>query len=165
MRSFFTSSLDKIDPPTPFVNAMNWDAYRSQFRTSQSSKSGNRNCVLASGSLNPESANLSEPGSRIQDIPLIVQNTAAHRFSIEMAPELESLSASQVDACFSEGDMDFLSEKPALQIGSSWLTGPGLITEETYELELGLLESVQDIAIALTRTTPKRVVRKQESTS
>ena len=86
-----------------------------------------------------------------------------HRFVIEIAPELNELPSAQVDACFADGDIDFLSEKPALTLGTSWLAGPGLTTEETYDLELGLLESVQEIAVALTRSTPKRVVREKES--
>ena len=165
MRSFFTSSLDKIDPPSPYVNAMNWDSYRSQFRAAQSRKSGNRNCVLASGSLNEDDSDLSNSANRVRDIPLFVQNTMAHRFDIEMSPELERLAARQVDACFGEGDIDFINEKPAVPIRSSWLAGPGLATEETYDLELGLLESVQEIAIALTRTTPKRTALGSELSS
>ncbi len=155
MRSFFTSSLDKIDPPSPYVNAMDWDSYRSQFRSEQSSKSGNRNCVLALGSLNPESLELSSRPNR-QNIPLIVQNTLKNRFTIELAPELLTLAAFDVDACFVDGCNDFLRETNEAPLGTSWLEAPGKAIDESFDLELGLLESVQEIAVALTRTAPKR---------
>ena len=153
MRSLFSSSLDKIDTPAPFVNALNWEAYRSQFRTAQSGKSGNRNCALASGSLNPDSVGLSDIASQAQDIPLFVENTLAHRFRIEIHPELQSLTSLGVDACFGAGNLDFLDEKPAEK---SWLELSDAPSEESFDQELSLLESVQEVAMALSRTTPTR---------
>ena len=133
---------------------MDWDSYRSQFRSEKNGKSGNRNCVLASVSLNPDSAELSERLNEVQDFPLIAQNTMANRFRIEMAPEPNCLSAVEIDACFGEGRIDFLSEPAEASHEASWLDAP--MENDTFEKELGLLESVQEIAIALARTTPKR---------
>ena len=156
MRSFFTSSLDKIDPPASYVNAMNWDAYRSQFRTDRSRKSGNRNCSLASCSLNPE---LGELSGR-QDIPFIIQNTLNSPFMIEIQSDSEPLSALEIDACFGDAGIGFLAEK--LKAKPESLEFGGSVVDESreiaFDLELELLESVQDIAIALARTSPKRTI-------
>ena len=159
MRSFFTSSLDKNDPPEPFVNAMQWDSYRSQFQTPQSLLSGNRNCALASGSLNPESAELSNGSGPRQHIPFIVQNTLDRPITIEIHAGPQAISAMEVDACFGEGGIDFLKESPA---GTSWLEAPFRAGDTTYDQELGLLESVQEIAIALARTKPTRTLSSQQ---
>lgn len=161
MRSFFTSSLDQVDPPTPFVNAMNWESYRRQFQSTKSGKSGNRNCGLASVSLNPDSVELSNTTSRGHDISLIVQNTASSRYRIEVVPEPESLPANAVDLCFGASNLEFLSEKPISKKPPTGLENKGLENSvwscgNSYEMELGLLESVQEIAMALVRTTPKR---------
>lgn len=174
MRSFFSSSLDKIDPPSPYVNALNWDTYRSQFRAEQSGLSGNRNCVLALGSLNPDSLELSSRPNR-QNVQLITQNTLANRFTIQQTPGGETLSARDVDACFTDGLADFLHEtnlrdqtnlqsKTQVQSSQADRVGPAtswLETQESedgssYDQELEMLESVQEIAIALSRTTPRR---------
>ena len=164
VRTFFTSPLDKIDPPAPFVNAMQWNSYRSQFQAPQSLDSGNRNCALASGSLNPESAELSNGSGPRQDLPLIVQNTLGRRVSIEIHPGPQSLAAWDVDACFGDGGIDFLNEKTADFSGSSWLEAPFLASEDVHDQELGLLESVQEIAIALARTTPTRTKSGKQDT-
>ncbi|HUP79020.1 MAG TPA: hypothetical protein VM260_10740 [Pirellula sp.] len=161
MRSFLTSSLDNIDPPAPYVNAMNWDAYRSQFRSDRSRKSGNRNCSLASCSLNPELGELSGK----PDIPFIIQNTLKGHFIIEIKSDSEPLSALEVDACFGDAGMGFLVEMPltvskSLDFGSSITDGSG---ENRFDLELGILESVQEIAIALARTSPKRTLLATET--
>ncbi len=66
-----------------------------------------------------------------------------------------ALAAWDVDACFDEGSIDFLMDKNAR---SSWLETPLAVTDETYDQELGLLESVQEIAISLARTTPTRTI-------
>ena len=159
MRSFFTSSLDEISPPSPYVHAMDWDSYRAQFRTNPNGKSGNRNSVLALGSLNPDSAGMSGSVRSALDIPLIVQNTSKTCFAGENHGESEVLAALAVDACFGTADIAFLDEKaiPAMERcekeGSDWLSDGSL------DMELGLLESVQEIALALTRTTPKRTLR------
>ena len=156
VRSFFTSSLDKIDPPTPYVSAMNWDAYRSQFRSDRSRKSGNRNCSMASCSLNPDLGELSAGAN----IPFIIQNTLNSPFIIEIQTDSEPLSALDVDACFGDAGIGFLLEKPVSK--SESFDFDSSITEEsgesTFDLELGLLESMQEIAIALARTSPKRTV-------
>jgi len=135
---------------------MDWDAYRSQFRSQQSGQSGNRNCVLALGSLNPDSIEISGRAKHVQDIPLIVQNTLANRFTIEMSQELPILSALEVDACFGEASIDFLREPLRFPPGTSWLEAS---SDESLDQELGLLESVQEIALALARTTPKRNIQ------
>ncbi len=156
MRSFFTSSLDTIAPPSPYIHAMDWDAYRAQFRTNANGKSGNRNSVLALGSLNPDSAGKSGSGSSALDIPLIVQNTSKTRFADENHREFEVLAVQAVDACFGAADIAFLDENtvPATERlakeGSDWLS------DASFDMELGLLESVQEIALSLVRTTPKR---------
>ncbi len=156
MRSFFTSSLDKIDPPSPYVNAMNWDAYRSKFRSDRSSRSGNRSCAMAVCSLNPDSSELSGNANCGMDIPLIVQNTLNSRFSIEVQPEPLSLSAFDVDACFGSAALEFLVEKSVSEFGPSVIDESVWSTENTFDLELGLLECVQEIAFSLARTPPKR---------
>ena len=160
MRSLFTTSLDKIDALEPYVNAMAWDSYRSQFRTAQSSKSGNRNCALATGSLNPDSAELSNASGRAVDFPLIIQNLMEERFTIAIHTGNQVPSASEVDACFGAGGIDFIDEKQ----GDSWLENAASTGEESFEQELGLLESVQEIAITLARTSPKRTVLEKEAT-
>ena len=161
MRSFFTSSLDKIDPPAPYVNAMNWDAYRSQFRSDRSRKSGNRNCSMASCSLNPE---LGELSGR-PDIPFIIQNTLNSPFTIEIQSESEPLSALDVDACFGDAGIGFLAEKPKAKSESLEFGGSVVVEsrEIAFDLELELLESVQEIAIALVRTSPKRTILATET--
>jgi len=151
--------LDKIDPPEPFVNAMQWDSYRSQFQTPQSLVSGNRNCALASGSLNPESYELSNGSGPRQHIPFIVQNTMDRPITIEIHAGPQAISAMEVDACFGEGGIAFLTENPA---GTSWLEAPLLAGDATHDQELGLLESVQEIAIALARTKPTRTLSSQQ---
>ena len=156
MKSFFSSSLDKIDPPSPYVNAMNWDAYRSKFRSDRSSRSGNRSCAMAVSSLNPDSSELSGNANRGQDIPLIVQNTLNRCFSIELESEPHPLSTFDVDACFGSAGLEFLVEKPDFEFGRSVKKDSVWSSENTYDLELGLLECVQEIALALTRTPPKR---------
>jgi len=156
VRSLFTSSLDKIDPPATFVNAMNWDAYRSQFRSDRSRKSGNRNCSLASCSLNPE---LNELSGRA-NIPFIIQNTLNSPFTIEIQSDLEPLSALDVDACFGDAGIGFLAEIPTAKSESLEFGGSVVVEsrEIAFDLELDLLESVQEIAIALARTSPKRAI-------
>ncbi len=161
MKSFFTSSLDKIDALEPYVNAMAWDSYRSQFRTSQSSKSGNRNCALASGSLNPDTPELANAAGRAVDFPLILQNTSNQHFKIENGRDVQSLSALDVDACFGAGEINFLDEKRDSWVEASWLESASE-NECSYDQELGLLESVQEIAIALARTTPNRTNLEKE---
>ena len=156
MKSFFSSSLDKIDPPSPYVNAMNWDAYRRKFRSDRSSNSGNRSCAMAVCSLNPDSSELSGNANRGQDIPLIVQNTLNSRFSIESQSEAPSLPALDVDACFCSKDLEFLVKKPDSEFGPSVVADSVWSSENTFDLELGLLECVQEIALALVRTPPKR---------
>lgn len=156
MRSFFTSSLDKIDPPAPYVNAMNWDAYRSKFRSDRSKKPGNRSCAMAVCSLNPESSELSGNANRELDFPLIVQNTLNCRFSIEVQTEPHSLSAFDVDACFGIAGLEFLVEKQFSEIGPSEIDESVWSGEKAFDLELGLLECVQEIALSLARTPPKR---------
>ncbi len=161
VKSFFTSSLDQVDPPTPFVNAMNWESYRRQFQSAKSGKSGNRNCGLASVSLNPDSVELSNTTSRGHDISMIVQNTTSSRYRIEVLPKPESLSSNAVDLCFGALNLEFLPEKPISLKPFKGLKDKGLENSvwsfgDSYEKELGLLESVQEIAMALVRTTPKR---------
>ena len=156
MKSFFTSPLDKIAPPCPYVNAMNWDAYRSKFRSDRSSKSGNRSCAMAVCSLNPESSELSITANRAQDIPLIVRNTSNSRFSIEVHSEPRSLSALDVDACFGSTGLEFLAERPVSEFGPSVNDESVWSIENAFDLELGLLECVQEIAMTLARTPPKR---------
>ena len=162
MKSFFTSSLDKIDALEPYVNAMAWDSYRSQFRTGQSGKSGNRNCVLASGSLNPESTELTHAASQSIDFPLIVQNTLAKNATLESRTENRPLSAFDVDECFGAGDIEFIEERRESWVEVSWLETSSLESQASYDEELSLLESVQEIAIALARTTPKRTILEKE---
>ena len=161
MRSFFTSSLDKIDPPASYVNAMNWDTYRSQFRTDRSRKSGNRNCSLASCSLNPE---LGELSGR-PDFPFIIQNTLNSPFTIEIQSDSEPLSALEIDACFGDAGIGFLAEQPKAKPESLEFCGSVAVEsrEIAFDLELELLESVQDIAIALARTSPKRTILSTET--
>ncbi len=158
MRSFFTSSLDKIDPPTPYVNAMEWDSYRSQFRSEQSCKSGNRDSVLALGSLNPECAALAGRGGYGQNTPFIVENIPASPLTIELHSDIQALERSEVDACF--GDDEFLRE---VRSEALWLESPAVPSEQTFDLELGLLESVQEIAVSLARTPPKRKVLERDA--
>lgn len=162
MRSFFTSSLDKISAIEPYVNAMAWDSYRRQFQSSQSGKSGNRNCVLASGSLNPDSLELSNAAGRAVDFPLLVQNTLDQHFSMEGRSEQHPLSAFDVDACFGAGNIDFIDEKRDSWVEASWLEGSSSTSEASYDQELSLLESVQELAISLARTTPKRTILEKE---
>ena len=162
MKSFFTSSLDKIDVLEPYVNAMAWDSYRSQFHTNQRSKSGNRNCALASGSLNPDSPELSTESGQAVDFPLIIQNTSTQRFTIQSQPEVHVLSASDVDECFGAGNIDFIQEKQDSWVEASWLESSASKSDDSYDQELSLLESVQEIAIALARTTPKRTILEKE---
>lgn len=154
MKSFFTSSLDNIAPPTPYVNAMDWDAYRSQFRAKQNGKSGNRNSVLALSSLNPDSADVSGALSDGQNFPLIIQNTPKTISNLET----HVLSATEVDACFGSADCAFLGETPVSATKKGEKDGSDWLSEDSFDLELGLLESVQDVAMALVRTTPKRTV-------
>ncbi len=156
MRSFFTSSLDKISPPSPYIHAMDWDSYRAQFRTNSNGKSGNRNSVLALGSLNPDSAGMSGSASSALDIPLIVQNTSKTRFVGENLCELEAHSALAVDACFGNADIAFLDENAVPAMERSEREGSDWLSDGTFDLELGLLESVQEIALSLARTTPNR---------
>lgn len=156
MKSFFTSSLDHIDSPSPFVNAMDWETYRSQFQSNKRNKSGNRNCSLASVSLNPDSAELSDSTRRGQDISLILQNTSNSRYRIEVLREPESLSANAVDLCFGASNLEFLAENPISEHPSAGSENSVWSCGDSYDMELGLLESVQEIALALVRTTPKR---------
>ncbi|MCY2984493.1 MAG: hypothetical protein NTY15_12790 [Planctomycetota bacterium] len=162
MKSFFTSSLDKIDALEPYVNAMAWNSYRSQFRTSQRSTSGNRNCALASGSLNPDTPALANAEGRAVDFPLILQNISNQRVAIENYRDVQSLLAVDVDACFGAGEIDFFEEKRDSWVEASWLENSDSANECPYDQELGLLESVQEIAIALARTTPNRTISKKE---
>ena len=111
---------------------------------------------MALSSLNPDSSELSGTANRGQDIPLIVQNTLNTRFSIEVQSEPHSLSAFDVDACFGSAELGFLVEKPVSEYGPSVIDESLWSSENTFDLELGLLECVQEIALALTRTPPKR---------
>ncbi len=137
---------------------MNWESYRSQFQSNKRNKSGNRNCGLASVSLNPDSAELSDSTRRGQDISLILQNTAGSRYRIEVQPEPESLSAIAVDLCFGASNIDFLAENLISEHPSNGSENLVWMCGDSYDTELGLLESVQEIAMALVRTTPKRTV-------
>ena len=160
MRSFFTSSLDKISPPSPYIHAMDWDAYRAQFRTNPNGTSGNRNSVLALGSLNPDSAGMSGSVSSALDIPLIVQNTSKTRVACENHREsTQVLAALVVDTCFSAAGIAFLNENAVADKERCEREGSDWLSDGSFDMELGLLESVQEIALALGRTTPKRSLR------
>ncbi len=160
MKSFFTSSLDTIDPPAPYVNAMNWEAYRNQFRINKnnSERSTQRNCALASSSLNPESADSFDSNCRGQDFPLIVQNMIPGSLRIEIQPETQPLIANDVDECFGNVGIEFLEERISTETRTSCMNDSSYSRGNSFDLELGLLESVQEIAVALVRTTPKRAV-------
>jgi len=158
VRSFFTSSLDKISPPSPYIHAMDWDSYRAQFRTNPNGKSGNRNSVLAVGSLNPDSAGMTGSVSSALDIPLIVQNTSKTRFAAENHGESEVLVALAVDACFGAADIAFLDENAVAAMERCEREGSDWLSDGSFDMELGLLESVQEVALALGRTTPKRTI-------
>ncbi len=111
---------------------------------------------MALCSLNPESSELSVTANRGQDLPLIVQNTLKSRFSIEPLSKPHSLSALDVDACFGSAGLEFLAEKPVSEFGPSVIDGSVWSIENAFDLELGLLECVQEIALTLARTPPKR---------
>ena len=162
MRSFFTSSLDKIDPPAPYVNALDWQAYRAQFRKKQSGTSGNRDCMLASRSLNPESPELSH-GARRNEISWIILNTLGSENLVEHSFVANQLVASSVDQCFSGASLSFLEEKRSGPKFSFTRECFAESKDDSFDLELGLLESVQELAIALARTTPKRTGTKSET--
>jgi hypothetical protein len=72
-------------------------------------------------------------------------------FQISISIEVDSLNSSTVDACFEDETMSFLQD-------ASVLTSPALheVPDEGLDLELGLLESVQEIAILMARTSPAR---------
>lgn len=147
MKSLFTSSLDTIQPPTPFVNALHWDSYRKESRTSRGPMSGNRNCLQASSILNPDTIGAQGAMSAGQVIPLLFLNSVADRKPTPKSTTIESsLSASAVDCCFMNASIAFLDTP---HIGCESPAGD-------CDLELGLLESVQEIAISLARRTPKR---------
>ena len=111
---------------------------------------------MAVCSLNPDSSELSGNANCGLDIPLIVQNTVNSRFSIEVQSEPLSLSALDVDACFGIPALEFLVKKPDSEFGPSVVEESVWSSEKTFDLELGLLECVQEIALALARTPPKR---------
>ena len=111
---------------------------------------------MAVSSLNPDSSELSGKANRGQDIPLIVQNTLMSRFSIEIPSEPRSLSALDVDACFCSKSIEFLMKKPDSEFEISATEKSVGSSEDKFDLELGLLECVQEIALALARTSPKR---------
>ncbi len=111
---------------------------------------------MASCSLNPDLGELSGGAN----IPFIIQNTLNSPFIIEIQSDSEPLSALDVDACFGDAGIRFLAERPTAKSESLEFGGSVVVEsrEIAFDLELELLESVQEIAIALARTSPKRTV-------
>ena len=146
MKFLPTSSLDKIDPPTPFVHATNWDQFRGQFRSSRTQTSGYRNCSQA--------ANLLNCGTDDWDKSQSCSN-GRNPFAISMETESYQLASSDVDTCFGDTSLAFLQEQSVDASNDN-----GQSVNENLDLELGLLESVQEIAISLARTSARLVEKK-----
>lgn len=160
MNLFPTSPLDRIEPAEPFVHATQWEQFRSQFRSSRSRKSGYRNCLQASDALNSGSSSWSDlPGSH-------ESSRSVDAFTIAMGTDVQNLDSTNVDACFCDTSIDFLGEIiPTLStVAHVEFTTSETESESNYDLELGLLESVQEIAIALARQTPSRVSQSTPTT-
>ena len=153
MKFFPTSPIDQVDPPTPFVHATKWDQFRNQLRSSRSVKSGYRNSLQASDTLN-QGALEWDKGS------IDCNSTLRSPFVIALQSEPQTLSsnsvqAAAIDECFLDGSLDFLAN-PDFEQNREGRTAGSSETAD-YDLELGLLESVQEIAISLAKKSPNRV--------
>jgi hypothetical protein len=75
-------------------------------------------------------------------------------FQVTLELETPKLSAVQVDSCFAGGEFDFLL--PPVKQDTSYVLQADE-NSDSYDLELGLIESVQEIAISLYREPARRV--------
>lgn len=107
MRFIPVSSLDHIEPPEPFVNALHWH----QFFPTVSNQ------------------NASSDESRFDE-------------------------ATRIDRCFAESNTFFLGDDYIHCTNDD----EGFLSDDSLDLELGLLEAVQDIARTLAKTSVRRVV-------
>jgi len=158
MKFFPTSSLDKIDPPSPFIHATNWNELRSQFQSSNSQRSGYRNSLQAANALNQVD---SEWHASLAVAPSMRSSAFGlpNPFMISLEKDARVTASSSVDACFCDGDLSFLTESMDVKGFNQQTESQSQASMDTYDLELGLLESVQDLAISLVRTSARRSAR------
>jgi hypothetical protein len=116
-------------------------------------KSGYRNSLQASDALN-QGALEWDKGS------IDCNSTLRSPFVIALQSEptvgtSHAVQADAIDACFLDGSLGFLENTAAGQDRAA--PNAGSAESDSYDLELGLLESVREIAISLARKTPSRV--------
>ena len=144
MKFFPTSSLDKIEPLDPFVQATNWAQFRGQFRSSRSQSSGYRNSSQAATALNADTSNW--------DKSSVATNGQANPFSMPIPSATCSLPSSSVDVCFGGPSLEFLFQNVSRNAPVELK-----VESDQFDLELSLLESVQEIAASLACTSIRRV--------
>lgn len=152
MKFLPTSSLDIVEPLDPFVPASGWNQMLRESRdsnprrTSCDSKPFYRDALEHAVSLN-----LDQPSCSLD--PRSIGRTK-NPFQVRLELETPKLSAVQVDSCFAGGEFDFL-QSPDQHPSSYELQADE--DSDSYDLELGLLESVQEIAVSLYREPARRV--------
>ena len=152
VRFFPTSSLDIVEPLAPFVPATAWNQMLRETRdsnprrTSTDSKPFYRDALEQAVSLNQD-----QPSCSLDQRAI---GRSKNPFQVRLELETPKLSAVQVDSCFAGGEFDFLLS-PVQQDNSYELQADQ--DSDGYDLELGILESVQEIAISLYREPARRV--------
>lgn len=152
VRFFPTSSLDIVEPLAPFVPATAWNQMLRESRdsnpkrTPSDSKPFYRDALVHAIALNQD-----QPSCSLDQRSI---GRSKNPFQVRLELETPTLSAVQVDSCFAGGEFDFLLP-PVQQENSYELQADE--DSESYDLELGLLESVQEIAISLYREPARRV--------
>ena len=153
MRLIPTSSLDIIDPPAPFVPATSWNQLRNEIRASRVLGIDNREPTYRDVATN--ACSLNQYNGEWQ-ANTIATNIVKNPFRVRLEPEIAQVSSAEIDVCFADSSLDFLLEPSSNQVRYE-LQQDTVGAEGDYDLELGLLESVQEIAVSLQRQTPRRV--------
>ena len=152
MRFLPTSSLDIIEPLAPFVPATCWNKLRNEARDSTSPRNSSEREPVYRDAF--EQASAMNQYHQAWDYGQSNASRSKDPFQVRLELEQPILSATQVDSCFAKNDLEFL--KPLARQNRSYeLKADDDL--ESYDLELGLLESVQEIAISLYREPARRV--------
>ncbi len=137
--------------PNKFVNALGWDQLRKSVTQRESLRKGNRNAAMAAAWSDVDCNslhNIPSPGESERFVLRDLVTTSypvTHLSSEEWQPMLSEMVCRSVDEFFShyEESMDPTVSEPILL---------ELASESELDLELGILESVQNISIDICRT-------------
>ncbi len=130
-----------------FVNALSWDELRQSFKREPSQVRGERSLTAAMQAENPD----------FSDLPLQRNRRASWNLSFvpdektvqQFAREPDPLQSQDVDNCFADLGFDYIPDVAKHRFDIQ-------INESDFDLELGLLEAVQDVSMAVARVQVRR---------